>query len=268
MDMSNSGNIYEGEYGVRESLLALKKREEEDIIAAINELESGIADKRAECDALASERDEKREQIEREYTIRINNNNKDIERLKASIEEMEKTQEKLKQELAECSFVAVGKKKTLSEKIEDNEKQLAKLNNNLRVTETTGQELIQTREKNLGRVDITLNRLKESMREVTDQIDALNEQLVDNKDVQKMYTELSDFDIYKLLNQDEVFREYVYALIIGAEKGLTFTELQHRNVIFALISNDRLEEILKRLKEANRINKLMDGDTAYFCAKD
>ena len=268
MNMINSGSIYEGDYGVRESLLALKKREESAIVAAINELESGISDKRAECDSLASERDEKRGQIEREYTIRINNNNRDIERIKVSIADVEKEQEKLKQELSECSFVAVGKKKSLTEKIEDNDQKLAKLNNNLRISETTGPELIQTKEKNLGRLDITLNRIKEGMKEVTDQIDALSSELTANKDVQKLYTELSDFDMHKMLNQDDVFRDYVYSLLIGTGKGLTFTELQHRNVIFALIPNDRLEEALRKLREAERIDKLMDGDTAYFCAKD
>ncbi|MGN0374859.1 MAG: hypothetical protein ACI4EN_05105 [Butyrivibrio sp.] len=261
-------NIYEGKYGVRECLLALKKQEEGVLVAKVKELEAGIADQLAERDALTAERDSKKDQIEREYAIRINNNNRDIDKCKNSLADLENQQKKLKQELAECSFVAVGKKKTLNEKIAENEAQIAKINNNLRVAETTAKELVYGKEKNLARLDSGLNRLQESMKDVTDQIDGYNESIAKLRKAQEEYTSLSDYDIHKLLNEDEVFKDYVYSLLRGTEKGLTVSELQHRNVIFALIPDARLNDILKELTDTRRITRRLEGDNAYFSAND
>lgn len=266
--MENSFNLYEGKYGVRESLLALKKKEEDKLTVLVNALETSISSQLAERDALAMERDAKKDQLEREYTIRINNNNKDLERIKNTIAELEKEQDNLKQELAACSFVAVGKKKTLTEKIADNDEQLAKLANNLRVTETTGEELISGKEKNINKLDFGLNRLKESMKDVTDKIDEYNDSIAELKKAQAEYKELSDFDLHRRLTDDSVLKDYVLYLLLDAHKELTFSEIQHRNVIFALITDDRLNNVLKELADAERINKTMVGDTAYFSAND
>lgn len=266
--MEKATNIYTGEYGVRECLLALKHGDEVKLQDKKKELEAQIADQLAECEKLAAERDANKEEIEREYSIRIRNNNKDIERYKKDIEEAEKQQEELKKELAACSFVAVGKKKSLSEKIDDVSKQLSKLANNLRVAETTASELNEAKEKKINKLSSALNKAKEAISGVTDVIDTYNEQIAKLQSKQEEYNALDDFDIHKLLNKDEVLKDYVFYLLKGTGKGLTFTELQHRNVIFALIPDVRVGDVIKALIDEKAVTETMDGDNAYFAANE
>lgn len=264
--MEKSTNIYTGEYGVRECLLALKQGDEAKLQEMKKELEAQIADQLAECEKLAAERDANKEEIEREYSIRIRNNNKDIERYKKDIEEAEKQQEELKKELAGCSFVAVGKKKTLTEKIEDGSKQLSKLANNLRVAETTASELEEAKAKKINKLSIALNKAQDAIKDVTDVIDDYNEKIAKLQKKQEEYNSLDDFDIHKLLNRDEVLKDYVFYLLKGTGKGLSFTELQHRNVVFALIPDVRVGDAIKALMDENVVTETMEGDNAYFVA--
>lgn len=264
--MEKSTNIYTGEYGVRECLLALKNEAETELQNKKKELESQISDQLAECEKLEAERDANKEEIEREYSIRIRNNNKDIERYKKDIEEAEKQQAELEKELAACSFVAVGKKKSLSEKIEDVKKQLTKLANNLRVAETTASELNEAKEKKINKLSSALNKAKEAISGVTDVIDTYNEQIDKLQKKQEEYKALDDFDIHKLLNRDEVLKDYVFYLLKGTDKGITFTELQHRNVVFALIPDVRVGDAIKALMDENVVTETVEGDNAYFVA--
>ena len=265
--MEKSTNIYAGEYGVRECLLALKKGDEEKLQAKKKDLESQIADQLAECEKLSAERDANKEQIEKEYAIRISNNNRDIERYKTQIAETEKQLEDLKKELAACSFVAVGKKKSISEKIEDVEKQLSKLANNLRVSETTATELVEARDKKISKLSGALSRAQEAIKDVTDVIDTYNEQIDKLQKKQEEYNSLDDFDLHKLLNKDEALKDYVFYLLKGTGKGLTFTELQHRNVIFALIPDVRVGDVIKALMDEKLVTETIENDTAYFVAE-
>ncbi len=266
--MEKSTNIYTGEYGVRECLLALKHGDEVKLQDKKKALEDQIADQLAECEKLASERDSKKEEIEREYKVIIRNNDKDIERYKTQISEAEAQKEELEKELAACSFVAVGKKKSLSEKIESVKSQISKLGGNLRGSEARASELVDSRDKKINKLGVELDKKQEAIKDVTDVIDTYKEQIDKLQKKQEEYNNLDDFDIHKLLNKDDVLKDYVFYLLKGTGKGLTFTELQHRNVVFALIPDVRVGDAIKALLDEKIVTETLEGDTAYFVAND
>lgn len=262
--MENSKNIYAGEYGVRESLLALKQEEEAVLQEKKKELVAQIADQLAECEKLSAERDASKEEIEREYSIRINSANRDLDRYRNQKAEIEKKNEELKKELAGLSFVAVGKKKQVSESIADCEKQLENIAKNIRVNETSLKELNEAKDRKIEKLSGALNKANEAIKDVTDVIDTYNAQIEQLQSKQAEYNSLDDYDLHKLLNTDEVLKEYVFALIKRSNKSLNFVELQHKNVVFALIPDERVNNVIKTLVGEKAVTETVEGDAIYF----
>jgi hypothetical protein len=68
----------------------------------------------------------------------------------------------------------------------------------------------------------------------------------------------------KVQKENEVLVEEVYAELGKMSKPMTVTELQGASPVFAKFSNQKLSALLKKLVDAGRIDKAVDGKKSYF----
>lgn len=71
----------------------------------------------------------------------------------------------------------------------------------------------------------------------------------------------------KVQKENEVLVEQVLAELATMEKPMTVSELQGASEFFAQFSNQKLSALLKKLVDAERINKAVEGKKSYFSAK-
>ena len=71
----------------------------------------------------------------------------------------------------------------------------------------------------------------------------------------------------KTQKENEVLVEQVLAELANMDKPMTVSELQGASEFFAQFSNQKLSALLKKLKDAERIDKVVEGKKSYFSAK-
>ena len=71
----------------------------------------------------------------------------------------------------------------------------------------------------------------------------------------------------KTQKENEELVEQVFAELATMEKPMTVSELQGASEFFAQFSNQKLSALLKKLKDAERIDKAVEGKKSYFSAK-
>ena len=70
----------------------------------------------------------------------------------------------------------------------------------------------------------------------------------------------------KTQKENEVLVEQVYTELIAFDKGMTVTELQASSEFLAQFSNQKLSALLKKLVDAKRVGKTIEGKKSYFLA--
>lgn len=71
----------------------------------------------------------------------------------------------------------------------------------------------------------------------------------------------------KTQKENEALVEQVFAELANMDKPMTVSELQGASEFFAQFSNQKLSALLKKLKDAERIDKVVEGKKSYFSAK-
>lgn len=68
----------------------------------------------------------------------------------------------------------------------------------------------------------------------------------------------------KTQKENEVLVEQVFKALAEVGKAVTVTEFQSASEFAATFSNQKLSALLKKLKEAGRIEKTVEGKKSYF----
>lgn len=71
----------------------------------------------------------------------------------------------------------------------------------------------------------------------------------------------------KVQKENEVLIEQVFDELVTMGKPMTVTELQGASEFLAQFSNQKLSALLKKLVDAERIDKAVEGKKSYFSAK-
>ena len=71
----------------------------------------------------------------------------------------------------------------------------------------------------------------------------------------------------KVQKENEVLIEQVFDELATMDKPMTVSELQGASEFFAQFSNQKLSALLKKLVDAERIDKAVEGKKSYFSAK-
>lgn len=71
----------------------------------------------------------------------------------------------------------------------------------------------------------------------------------------------------KVQKENEVLIEQVFDELATMDKPMTVTELQGASEFLAQFSNQKLSALLKKLKDAERIDKAVEGKKSYFSVK-
>ena len=64
--------------------------------------------------------------------------------------------------------------------------------------------------------------------------------------------------------ENEVLVEKLYAALAEIGRPVTVSELQKENEDFGAMSNQKVSALMKKLKDAGRVNKVDDKKKAYF----
>ena len=64
--------------------------------------------------------------------------------------------------------------------------------------------------------------------------------------------------------ENEVLVEKLYAVLAEIGRPVTVSELQKENEDFGAMSNQKVSALMKKLKDAGRVNKVDDKKKAYF----
>lgn len=261
--MSKSVKLSGGKYGLKESLISIKKKEIEMYAKLLSEREQGIETQSSQIAEIAESNSNKIAQIEKEYTIRIRNNDREHDQLVKELEAAKADLEVAKVELEKCSFLAVSKKKALAEDVEDLESKVKKLSNRLRINETTGQELIQARDKNISRQEGS-NEVKNTIEEDKKDAEVLRESLGEKQQDLEALEAMEEKDIIKLFTDDEVLKEYIKYIIQEEKEGITFLAIQEKNAIFAALPDKRTAGALNDLLKHKKIDRVPNSDPPIF----
>lgn len=261
--MSKSVKLSGGKYGLKESLISIKKKEIEMYAKLLSEREQGIETQSSQIAEIAESNSNKIAQIEKEYTIRIRNNDREHDQLVKELEAAKADLEVAKVELEKCSFLAVSKKKALAEDVEDLESKVKKLSNRLRINETTGQELIQARDKNISRQEGS-NEVKNTIEEDKKDAEVLRESLGEKQQDLEALEAMEEKDIIKLFTDDEVLKEYIKYIIHEEKEGITFLAIQEKNAIFAALPDKRTAGALNDLLKHKKIDRVPNSDPPIF----
>lgn len=71
----------------------------------------------------------------------------------------------------------------------------------------------------------------------------------------------------KTQKENEVLVEQVFDELATFDKGMTVTELQGASEFLAQFSNQKLSALLKKLVDAGRVDKSIEGKKSYFLVK-
>lgn len=71
----------------------------------------------------------------------------------------------------------------------------------------------------------------------------------------------------KVQKENEALVERIFVELAVMDKPMTVTELQGASEFFAQFSNQKLSALLKKLVDAERINKVVEGKKSYFSKK-
>jgi len=71
----------------------------------------------------------------------------------------------------------------------------------------------------------------------------------------------------KVQKENEVLIEQVFDELATMDKPMTVSELQGASEFFAQFSNQKLSALLKKLVDAERIDKAVEGKKSHFSAK-
>jgi hypothetical protein len=71
----------------------------------------------------------------------------------------------------------------------------------------------------------------------------------------------------KVQKENEALVERIFVELAIMDKPMTVTELQGASEFFAQFSNQKLSALLKKLVDAERINKVVEGKKSYFSKK-
>ena len=71
----------------------------------------------------------------------------------------------------------------------------------------------------------------------------------------------------KVQKENEVLIEQVFDELVTMNKPMTVTELQGVSEFLAQFSNQKLSALLKKLVDAERVDKAVEGKKSYFSAK-
>ena len=67
-----------------------------------------------------------------------------------------------------------------------------------------------------------------------------------------------------LFTDGNVFREYVYYIISEEKDGITYTDIQDKNVIFAALSDKRTSHAINELLKLKKIDRVPNSDPPIF----
>ena len=262
--MSKSVKLSGGKYGLKESLISIKKKEIEMYAKLLAEREQGIETQSSQIAEIAENASNKIAQIEKEYTIRIRNNDREHDQLVKELEAAKADLEVAKVELEKCSFLAVSKKKALAEDVEDLESKVKKLGNRLRINETTGQELIQARDKNISRQEGSSSGVPNTLEADKKDAEVLRESLGEKQQDLEALEGMGDEDIVKLFTDDDVLKEYIYYIISEEKDGITYADIQEKNAIFAALADKRTGASINELLKLKKIDRVPNSDPPIF----
>ena len=262
--MSKSVKLSGGKYGLKESLISIKKKEIEKYGKILAEREQGIETQSSQIAEIAENTSNKIAQIEKEYDIRIRNNDREHEQLVRELDAAKADLEVAKVELEKCSFLAVSKKKALAEDVEDLEEKVKKLSKRLQINETTGQELAQKRDKEISRYGGTSSSVPNTLEADKKDAEILRESIEEKQNDLKAIEGMSDEDIIKLFTDDNVLREYVYYIISEEKDGITYADIQEKNVIFAALADKRTAHAINELLKTKKIDRVPNSEPPIF----
>lgn len=262
--MDNTVTISQGKYGLKESLVAIRKKEVDKLAKQLALIEENIQSKNEQVTTMDTTSNDEVARIEKEYTIRLRNNEREHEDLLKSIEKVKGDLEFAKDELQKCSFLAVSRRKTLAEDVEALEEKLRKLNNNLRVNETTGKELIYARDKNVSKHESGSGKIKESLEEDLKDADSIRAALEKKQKELDQYEAMAIDEVIRLYKSNQTLREYIGYILSEAEGGLSFNDIQSKNAIFDAISDVRVSSVIREMLDEKIIKRSMEGDSATF----
>ena len=262
--MDNTITITQGKYGLKESLVAIRQKEVDKLTKQLELIESNIQTKNEQVTTMDTTSNDEVARIEKEYTIRLRNNEREHEELVKAVEKAKADLEFAKDELQKCSFLAVSRKKTLTEDVEALEEKFRKLSNNLRVNETTGKELIYARDKHMSKHESGSGKIKESLEEDRKDADSVKEALAKKQKELDNYAAMNIDEVIRLYKSNQTLREYIGYVLSEEEKGLTFVEIQSKNPIFDAISDVRVSQVIREMLDEKIIKRSMEGDAALF----
>lgn len=262
--MDNTVNITQGKFGLKESLVAIRQKEVDKVKKQLALIEENIQTKNEQVTTMDTTSNDEVARIEKEYTIRLRNNEREHEELVKSVEKAKADLEFAKDELQKCSFLAVSRKKTLTEDVEALEEKYRKLSNNLRVNETTGKELLYARDKHMSKHESGSGKIKESLEEDMKDADSLKEVLAKKQKELDNYEAMSIDEVIRLYKSNQTLREYIGYILSESEGGLSFTDIQSKNPIFDAISDVRVSSVIREMLEEKIIKRSMEGEAALF----
>lgn len=262
--MSKSVKLTGGKYGLKESLISIKKKEVEMLAKLLSEREQGIESQSSQIAEIEENTSSKIAQIEREYAVRIRSNDREHEQLVKELDAAKADLENAKDELEKCSFLAVSKKKALTENVEDIENKIKKLNKRLSINETTGQELIAARDKNISRQGGNTGNIQNTIEEDKKDAEVLRDSLGEKQQDLEALEMMEDDDIIRLFKDDEVLKEYINYILQEEKDGLTFAELQEKNALFIAVPDKRTAGALNDLLKSKKIDRVPNSDPPIF----
>ena len=262
--MDNTVNITQGKFGLKESLVAIRQKEVDKVKKQLALIEENIQTKNEQVTTMDTTSSDEVARIEKEYAIRLRNNEREHEELVKSVEKVKADLDFAKDELQKCSFLAVSRKKTLTEDVEALEEKYRKLSNNLRVNETTGKELIYARDKHMSKHESGSGKIKESLEDDMKDADSLKEVLAKKQKELDAYEAMSIDEVIRLYKSNQTLREYIGYILSESEGGLSFNDIQSKNPIFDAISDVRVSSVIREMLEEKIIKRSMEGEAALF----
>ena len=262
--MSKSVKLSGGKYGLKESLISIKKKEIEKYTKLLEEREQGIESQSSQIAEIAENTSNKIAQIEKEYSIRIRNTEREHEQYVRELDAAKADLEVAKVELEKCSVLAVSKKKALKEDVEDLEEKVKKYEKRLQINETTSKELKERMEREISRYGGNVSQVPNTLEDDKRDAELLKENLDEKKKDLEALESMSDEEIILLFKDDNVFKEYVYFIITEEKDGITYADIQEKNCIFAVLPDKKMGVAISELLKAKKVDRVPNSDPPIF----
>ena len=262
--MSKVVKLSGGKYGLKESLISIKKKEIEKYTKILSEREQGIETQSSQIAEIAESTSAKVAQLEREYSIRIRNIERDCEQNTRELEAAKADLEVAKVELEKCTLLMVSKRKTLTENVADLETKVAKLTKKAQTNEDTLKQMQERKEKELARYGGKADEVPNTIEEDKKNAEVLRESIEEKQQDLKAIEAMTDEEIIKLYADDSVLREYVYYIICEEKDGASYIDINGKNCIFAAFSPRKLKAIIDELIALKKIDKVPNSVPTVF----